>query len=80
MRPIYVRQHENHPVERASTFWYTVSRGNGQPTLTSETYRERSKAIRAARRTISLFDPELKVQFTYWTGRVGAMATQTESY
>lgn len=80
MRPIYVRQHENHPVDGAATFWYTVSRGNGQPTLTSETFSARSKAIRAARATIVLFDPERVVEFTYWTGRFGAMSAQTERY
>ena len=80
MRPIYVRQQENHPVDAESTFWYTVGRGNGQPTLTSETYRERSKAIRAARGTIALFDPERDVVFTYWAGRVGEMQTRTEAY
>lgn len=78
-RPIYVRQHENHDVS-PPVFWYTVGRGNGQPTLTSETYRERSKAIRAARSTIALFDPARVVEFTYRTGRYGAMAAKTERH
>lgn len=76
-RPIYIKQHEYHPVERPSTFWYTVSRG-GEPILTSETYKERSKAIRAARGTIDLLDPKFSVVFSYWTGRVGEMVMRTE--
>ena len=76
-RPIYVRQLERHPVDAESTFWYTVSRG-GEPILVSETYRERSKAIRGARATIALFSDEFVVEFSYWTGRFGAALIRTE--
>ncbi|GAS98851.1 Gp62 [Mycolicibacterium canariasense] len=76
-RPIFVRQQENHDVS-PPTYWYTVDRGNGQPTLVSETYVDRSGAIRAARATIALFDPRITVQFSYWRGRVGEMRYRLE--
>lgn len=80
MRPVYVRQHEAHPIERPSTFWVTVDRGNGKPTFVSETFFNRSNAKRSARAFIALLDPELEVTFTYWTGRVGELDYRTEVF
>lgn len=77
-RPIYVRQDENHPDGAPATFWYTISRGNAQPTLTSETYSERSGAVRGARGTLDLLSDRYTVVFSYWTGRVGEMELRTE--
>lgn len=77
-RPIYVRQNENSSNGRTQ-YWYTVSRGNGQTTLTSETYTDRSGAIRAARGTIDLLCREMPVTFSYWAGRVGSAEMRTET-
>ncbi|BBY78907.1 hypothetical protein H7I53_18150 [Mycolicibacterium pulveris] len=62
-RPIYVSQREN----PRGDFWYTVRGGNGENVLTSKMYRERWRAIRAARAFIASIAPA-PVTFTYWTG------------
>ena len=80
MRPLYVRQHEEHPSDKPSTFWVTMDRGNGKPTFVSETFFDRHGAKRAARAFIALLDPELTVVFSYWTGRVGQTVMRTEVF
>lgn len=77
-RPVYVRQHEDHTEGKPSTFWVTVDRGNGKPTMVTETFFHRGNAVRAGRAVIALLNPELTIEFTYWTGRVGAMRARTE--
>lgn len=70
-RPVYVNQHEN---DRGD-FWYTVRGGNGENVLTSKMYRERWRAVRAARAFIELIAPA-PVVFHYWSGQHGELHGQ----
>lgn len=66
-RPIVVRQSEAGPnANNVGDYWFTVSMGNGEKVLTSKMYRERWRAVRAARALIArLAGP---VTFMYWQG------------
>lgn len=63
-RPVYVDQLEN----GRGDFWYTVRGGNGENVLTSKMYRDRWRAVRAARAFIALIAPA-PVVFHHWCGR-----------
>ena len=66
-RPAVVRQLEAGPnADNLGDYWFTVSLGNGETMLTSKMYRDRWRAIRAARSAIARLAGE--VTFTYWTG------------
>jgi len=66
-RPLYVRQNEAGPnAGNTGDYWYTVSTGNGEPILTSKMYRNRQRAIRAARKYIRRIAGP--VVFSYWAG------------
>lgn len=71
MRPVYVRQKENHEPGTTPTFWASVDRGNGKPTWVSETFFDRNGAKRAARALIALIGPDVPVVFSYCAGEVG---------
>ena len=65
-RPVIVRQKEELDENGYGHYWFTVAGGNGETVLTSKTYRERWRAIRAARAFINLVGAP--VTFRYWTG------------
>ncbi|MCV7226088.1 hypothetical protein [Mycolicibacterium komossense] len=67
-RPIVVRQSEAGPnANNVGDYWFTVSSGNGETTLTSKMYRERWRANRAARAFIASIG-DTPVTFTRWEG------------
>lgn len=68
-RPIVVRQAEAGPNARntGDDYWFTVSMGNGETVLTSKMYRQRWRAIRAARAFIAAVG-DAAVTFSYWAG------------
>lgn len=65
-RPMIVRQKEDYDEYGRGHYWFTVGGGNGETVLTSKMYRERWRAIRAARAFIAQVG--LAVTFRYWTG------------
>lgn len=67
-RPLVVRQKEAGPnSDRLGDYWFTVSAGNGETVLTSKMYRERWRAIRAARAFIASIG-DTPVTFSHWSG------------
>lgn len=67
-RPLIVRQSEAGPnAANTGDYWFTVSGGNGETTLTSKMYRARWRAIRAARGFIAAIG-DTPVTFSYWQG------------
>jgi hypothetical protein len=66
-RPVIVRQSEAGPnADNLGDYWFTVAMGNGETVLTSKMYRERWRAVRAARALIARIGGS--VTFTYWQG------------
>jgi hypothetical protein len=66
-RPIYVSQREN----LEGDFWYTVRGGNAENVLTSKMYKQRWRAVRAARAFIESVEPA-PVSFSWWSGPTDA--------
>lgn len=67
-RPLYVRQSEAGPnTNNVGDYWFTVAAGNSETILTSKMYRQRWRAIRAARAFIKSIAPA-PVTFSYWSG------------
>lgn len=67
-RPMIIRQGEAGPnADNVGDFWFTVAMGNGEKVLTSKMYRERWRAIRAARAFINALG-DIPVTFQYLKG------------
>lgn len=74
-----VRQDEAGPnAHNVGDFWFTVAMGNGEKVLTSKMYRERWRAIRAARAFIKAIG-DTPVTFGYWQGYTPTQYAQAEA-